>query len=79
MRRGRSAAKWVREFWGSYFFFGGGALCLDGGDDDMMVCIYSHKNQSSGCGTAEMNPAKNHEVVGSILGLAQWAEDLVLP
>ena len=25
------------------------------------------------------NPTRNHEVVGSIPGLAQWVNDLVLP
>ena len=29
-------------------------------------------------GTAEMNPIRNREVVGSIPGLAQWVEDLAL-
>ena len=33
---------------------------------------------SSHCGTAEMNPTRNQEVVGSIPGLAQWVKDLVL-
>ena len=34
---------------------------------------------SSRCGAAEMNLTRNHEVVGSTPGLAQWAKDLVLP
>ena len=29
-------------------------------------------------GTAEMNPTRNDEVAGSILGLAQWVKDLEL-
>ena len=33
---------------------------------------------SSYCGAAEMNPTSNHEVVGSIPGLAQWVKDLAL-
>ena len=33
---------------------------------------------SSCCGAAEMNPTRNHEVVGLIPDLAQWIRDLAL-
>ena len=35
-------------------------------------------NRSSHRGAAEMNPTRNHEIVGLIPGLAQWVKDLVL-
>ena len=38
----------------------------------------SHK-RSSCCGEVEMNLTRNHEVAGSIPGLAQWVKDPVLP
>ena len=34
--------------------------------------------RSSCHGTAETNPTRNHEVVGSTPGLAQWVKDLAL-
>ena len=45
-----------------------------------IIIIKKKKNiGSSHRGRAEMNPTRNHEVAGSIPGLAQWVKDLALP
>ena len=40
--------------------------------------LISTMYQSFRYGTAETNPTRNHEVVDSIPGLAQWVKDLAL-
>ena len=37
------------------------------------------QKRSSHCGTAETHPTRNHEVAGTIPGLAQRVKDLALP
>ena len=40
---------------------------------DLKVCWSSH------CGTADMNPTRNHDIAGSIPDHAQWVKDPALP
>ena len=40
---------------------------------------FKELTKGSSCGAAETNPTRNHGVAGSILVLAQWVTDPVLP
>ena len=48
-------------------------------EPDIVLSILRTRQRSSCCGAVEMNPTRNHEVLGSIPGLAQWVQDPVLP
>ena len=45
----------------------------------IIMCHVRYKCRSSHRGAAETNPMRNHEVAGSLPGLAQRVKDLALP